>query len=117
MRLMIKLPNNGYLYKPVEQLQTSKTNITHHKSSFYSRLAQSEVDEQFLSMWKFASDLFGDTDFKVRVLYSFLDERIDINIFHDSRPLEIEITFEPWPQEEEFTDLWKPNFTIKAISK
>lgn len=94
--LIIKLPNNGYLYKKVEEFQVQQKNITHcDNSTFFEPLGP---------VWSFVDTLFGDDQWKVRLFFSYEDERVYMKFSHDTRPQQIEITFEQGYPIEEFDE-------------
>ena len=90
----IKIPNDGFCYKPESSFRTTATNIQHHNSSTYSRLDHAEVRDPFESVWLFADWYFGDPNWGSEVLYNFLEERIDVIIVHDTLPLKLSINWE-----------------------
>jgi len=108
--LVIKLPNNGFLYKTTQMMETIENNLEHHNSNTYSTLSGKECNDPFLPIWRFAASLFDDREWIVRVFYSFVEDRIDIKIRHLGKRKSLEITFEAGYPIQPFTDMWKPLF-------
>lgn len=106
--LVIELPNDEFLLRPEAHFTVSASGAGHWKSKHVAELQPQEVDVPFNTVWSFADWYFGDDKWSQRVLYSFSDQTLDIQIQHSLLPLEITITFQPGYPIRPLMNLWKP---------
>ncbi len=106
--LQIKLPNNGFLYKPNQQMEVVSHNVERHNSSFYSALKLTEFNDPFLCLWTFLDKLFdGSDNWRVKFFYSRNDERIDMVVEDALLHKQVELYFEPLSPIQEIEDYWQ----------
>jgi len=119
-RFVIKVPNDGFLYKP--DSITTATNVKSYKYNDNALLAPKAgkkkhhhhqkhhqiVDASFSIIWGFIDWLFGDQNWNPQVLYNFNQETINIEAESKTKPWDFTVTFHPGYPIHRFGDHWKP---------
>lgn len=102
--LTIRIPNDGFIYKKIDEVPVLKKAPRRHHSDCYYLLNQS-ITSEFPSVYDFFLKYFNVTGTKV--FYNFEEDRLDI-LAIDADSNHVKVSFEKMDPLIDFDDCWLP---------